>query len=157
MAALGALGRHADSEEAEPWEYIRVTSGSLVVGACACCGRCCDGTKILKSDLRLLLSAGAAFRTHSGRGRAQPMPDTQKGTTGGGGAGGSASVSAAAASVSTPLVRYDPPQDVDLLCRDVHDAVCAKSGSCREEQTEVGFQYFCVVAPSPTASAGPHN
>ena len=49
------------------------------------------------------------------------MPDTKKGTAGGGGAGGSASVSAAAASVSTPLVRYDPPQDVDLLYRDVHD------------------------------------
>ena len=75
--------------------YIWVTSGSLVVGACACCGRWCDGTKILKSDLRLLLSAGTAFRTNSGRGRAQPMPDTQKGTAGGGGAGGSASVSAA--------------------------------------------------------------
>jgi len=116
-----ALGRHADSEEAEPWGYIWVTSGSLVVGACACCGRWCDGTKILKSDLRLLLSAGAAFRTHSVRGRAQPMPDTQKGTAGGGGPGGSASVSAAAASVSTPLIRYDPPQDVDLRCRDVHD------------------------------------
>jgi len=69
----------------------------------------------------LLLSTGAAFRAHSGRGRAQPMPDTQKGTAGGGGAGGSAFVSAAAASVSTLLVRYDPPQDVDLLCRDVHD------------------------------------
>ena len=36
-------------------------------------------------------------------------------------------------------------------------AVGAKSGSCREEQTEVRFQYFCAVAPSPTASAGPHN
>ena len=94
---------------------------SLVVGACACCGRWCDGTKILKSDLRLLLSAGAAFRTHSGRGRAQPMADKGQGTMGGGGAGGSASVSAAAASVSTPLVRYDPPRDVDLLWRDVYD------------------------------------
>ena len=36
-------------------------------------------------------------------------------------------------------------------------AVGAKSGSCREEKTEVGFQYFCVVAQSPTVSAGPHN
>ena len=36
-------------------------------------------------------------------------------------------------------------------------AVGAKSGSCGEEQTEVRFQYFCAVAPSPTASAGPHN
>jgi len=60
-----APGQHADSEEAEPCGYIWVTSGSLVVGACACCGRWCDDTKILKSDLRLLLSAGAAFRTHS--------------------------------------------------------------------------------------------
>jgi len=105
-----ALGRHAGSKEAEPWGYIWVTSVSLVAGACACCGRWCDGTKILKSDLRLVLSAGAAFRT-----------DTQKDTAGGGGAGGSASVSTAVASVSTPLVRYDPPQDVDLLYRDVHD------------------------------------
>ena len=117
-----ALGRHTGSKEAEPWGYIWVTRGSLVVGACACCGRWCDGTKILKSDLRLLLSAGPAFRTHSGRGRAQPMADNRQGTMGSGGAGGSASVSAAAASVNTPLVvRYNPPQDIELLLRDVYD------------------------------------
>jgi len=49
------------------------------------------------------------------------MADNGQGTMGGGGAGGSASVSAAAASVSTPLVRYNPPQDIELLLRDVYD------------------------------------
>ena len=36
-------------------------------------------------------------------------------------------------------------------------AVGAKSGSCGEEQTEARCWYFCAVAPSPTASAGPHD
>ena len=36
-------------------------------------------------------------------------------------------------------------------------AVGAKSGSCGEEQTEVRCRYFCAVAPSPTASACPHD
>ena len=36
-------------------------------------------------------------------------------------------------------------------------AVGAKSGSCGEEQTEVRCWYFCAVAPSPRASAGPHD
>jgi len=85
------------------------------------CGRRCGGTKIPTSHLCLLFSA--AFRTHSGLWRAigqwlETAPRrwlTCQGTAGGGGAGGGASVSAAAASVSTPLVRYDPPQDVCLL------------------------------------------
>jgi len=104
-----ALGRRADSKETEPWGYIWVTSGSAVMGACAGFGRRCDGTKIPTSHLCLLFSTGAAFRTHRGLGRAQPMADNGQGTAGGGGAGGGASVSAAAASVSTPLVRYFPP------------------------------------------------
>jgi len=36
-------------------------------------------------------------------------------------------------------------------------AVGAESGSCGEEQTEVRCWYFGAVAPSPTASAGPHD
>ena len=36
-------------------------------------------------------------------------------------------------------------------------AVGAKRGSCGEEQTEVRCWYFCAVAPSPTASARPHD
>jgi len=115
-----ALGRHAESEEAEGWGYLWVTSGSTIMGAYAGCGRRCDGTKIPTSHLCLLLSAGAAFRTHSDLGRAQPTADNGQGTAGGGGVGGSASVSAAVASVSTPLVRYDPPQDVGLRYIYIH-------------------------------------
>ena len=61
-----ALGRRADSKETEPWEYIWVTSGSAVMGACTGCGRRCDSTKIPTSHLCLLFSTGAAFRTHRG-------------------------------------------------------------------------------------------
>ena len=92
-----ALGRRADSKETEPWEYIWVTSGSAVMGACA------DGatapkyqhlTSVCSSPQESLSAPTAAFRVDNGQG-----------TAGGGGAGGGASVSAAAASVSTPLVR----------------------------------------------------
>jgi len=90
-------------------------NGSTIMGTCTGCGRRCDRTKMPKSHHCLHFSAGAAFRTHSGLGRAQMMADHGRGTVGGGEAAGITLISASAASASTIAVRYDPPKDVGLL------------------------------------------
>ena len=90
-------------------------NGSTVMGTCTCCGRRCDRTKMPTSHHCLHFSSGAAFRTHSGLGRAQMMADHGRGTVGGGEAAGITLISASSASASTIAVRYDQPKDVGLL------------------------------------------